>query len=116
MDDNTPADDFRVRSSAEIGLALRRARESKAISLRSLARRIGVSPATLSAVETGKTDVTFSRTQRIAAALGVTPGQLLVDLPYPPGPDFARNAILTGGDVTGPAPGQDWREFPPIEI
>jgi len=59
------------------GHTVRESRLATGISLRELARRIGVSAATLHAIETGKTELAVSRLRDIADALHTTPGQLL---------------------------------------
>ncbi|MDI9917225.1 TetR family transcriptional regulator [Rhodococcus sp. IEGM 1379] len=54
-----------------IGASIRQARRDGGLSLRELARRLEVSPATLSAVETGKTRVSVDRLASIGGVLGV---------------------------------------------
>ena len=54
-----------------IGASIRQARRHRGLSLRELARRLGVSAATLSAVETGKTRVSVDRLAAIGGILGV---------------------------------------------
>jgi AcrR family transcriptional regulator/transcriptional regulator with XRE-family HTH domain len=117
-----------------MGHTVRQSRLTAGLSLRELARRIGVSAATLSAIETGKTELAVSRLREIANALHTTPDRLLAA----PGV-----APLGGpwGDVLGepradplgepphgarsePGPGraqppedrQDWRTFGPLPI
>lgn len=53
-----------------IGASIRQARRHSGLSLRELARRLDVSPATLSAVETGKTRVSVDRLAAIGGILG----------------------------------------------
>lgn len=60
-----------------VGGAIRRSREGLGISLRGLAAAVEVSPATMSAVEHGRTPVTVDRLRDLAAALGTTPEALL---------------------------------------
>ncbi len=96
----------------DLGQALRRARSARGLSLRELAARIGVSPATLSAVENGRTGLVVDRLQLIAAELGTTAAELLSDdklasTPLPQPPAGAGNA----GSATG-----DWRGFQPLPI
>ncbi|MFC9962709.1 TetR family transcriptional regulator [Nocardia ignorata] len=96
----------------DLGARLREARVAAGLSLRETARRIGVSPATLSAVETGKTGVSVPRLRRLATELGTTTQWLL---------DESRNPVTTQrpcGAVTEPItePTRAWREFPPLDI
>mgnify|MGYP001305605730 FL=1 len=88
------------------GRAVRSARRAAGLSVRALADRVGVSPATVSAVENGHTELGVSRLLQFAAALGVPPARLLGlddDPAEPPAP--ARPG--------GPAP---WRRFAPPPI
>ena len=51
---------------------MRRERERHGLSLRELARRVGVSPSMLSQVETGRTQPSVSTIYAIATELGVS--------------------------------------------
>lgn len=92
------------------GHLVRQARTAAGISLRELARSIGVSAGTLSAIENGKTPLTVGRLDRIAAELGVA----TVDILAPRLPSAA--------DATGTSParstgdGQRWRTFEPLNL
>ncbi|MBX6169035.1 MAG: helix-turn-helix transcriptional regulator, partial [Thermobispora bispora] len=70
-----------MEERGRIGRAIRRARRDRGISLRELARLVGVSPGTISAIENGKTGITIARLSRIASALGVPPAALLEEPP-----------------------------------
>lgn len=85
------------------GAVIRAARERVGLSLREVSRQIGTSPATLSAVELGRTALTVDRLHRIATVLGVRPQDLLA------GPD--RTA-----PTQCPAQHGDWRSFPPLDL
>jgi transcriptional regulator with XRE-family HTH domain len=63
--------------TAEVGALLRRARVQRAISLRSLAAEIGVSPSLISQVETGKTQPSVSTLYAISNFLGLSMDDLL---------------------------------------
>ncbi|WP_280506430.1 helix-turn-helix domain-containing protein, partial [Nocardia farcinica] len=63
--------------------AIRAARRAAGLSLRELARRIEVSPATLSAVENGRTGLSVARLARLAHETGAA--VLLLDLRRAPG-------------------------------
>ncbi|MBD0860026.1 TetR family transcriptional regulator [Gordonia sp. zg691] len=86
---------------------IRPARELAGISLRELARRIGVSVGTMSAIETGKTVAGTERLDVIAAELGTTVHRLSEADPVP------------AGDPTGGHPLRspfDWRVYPALEL
>ncbi|MGW5726019.1 TetR family transcriptional regulator [Nocardia beijingensis] len=89
--------------------AIRRARRAAGLSLREVARRLEVSPATLSAVETGKTGISIARLTRLAEVLGVPVAHLLGGAPFAPRPSYDR---------VDPAPGArgTWREFAPLDV
>lgn len=59
------------------GSAVRRVREHRGLSLRTFAAHLGVSPATLSGIETGRTPLTVERLERIAGLLDVPAAALL---------------------------------------
>jgi len=111
------------------GHTVRESRLATGISLRELARRIGVSAATLHAIETGKTELAVSRLRDIADALHTTPGQLLDTAdsaaPTPGGRSTARPGIeprpprraAAGAAGTGAAEDRgDWRSFGPLPL
>ncbi len=89
--------------------AVRAARIAAGLSLRELARRIGVSPATLSAVENGRTGLSVERLNAVAAALGLTAAQLLGGTPAPARDGAAPPAAADVVDGSG-----DWRAFGPL--
>jgi AcrR family transcriptional regulator len=82
-----------------LGRRLREERERRGLTLRALARQIGVSPATLSHIETGKTRANDARLENIADALGVASAGLTAG----PAPDGGKPA----------EPPADWRTYPP---
>lgn len=96
---------FSMTEQMDVGRAVRRAREQRGLTLRSLAGLLGVSPATLSAVETGRTPLTVSRLHRIADLLDTSAADLVrgepVSVPTP---------VLAGA-----APGA-WRDFATIAM
>lgn len=88
----------------KVGSSIRRARLGRHVTLRDLARRIGVSPATVSAIENGHTALTLARLEQIAVALQV-PLRSLIDRADP----------VDAPPVTpGPTDGADWRHFGPL--
>ncbi|MEP9362135.1 TetR family transcriptional regulator [Nocardioides sp. CN2-186] len=72
-----------------VGRAVRSARRVRGVSLRALARKLSVSPATISAIENDHTRLTVERLHRIAEILDVPASRLLrgepTALPIPPG-------------------------------
>ncbi|TCJ89703.1 TetR family transcriptional regulator [Nocardia alba] len=87
------------------------------MSLRTTAQRIGVSAATLSAIETGKTGASVARLRSLAAELGTTVAWLIGDQRTTASSELRATASLP---TKSPAPGADapdaWREFPPLDI
>ena len=98
------------RSPADLGTALRELREARGVSLRSLAKRIEVSPATLSAIENGKTRLSVARYRQLADALGISWSQVVLNAIYEQPPvdneQSANRAALEELRAT-----TDWREF-----
>jgi transcriptional regulator with XRE-family HTH domain len=63
--------------SLEVGQKLRNLRKVRGLKLQDLARGTGLSASFLSMVETGKSDITLARLQRIVQFYGITIGSLL---------------------------------------
>ncbi|MEU6185344.1 TetR family transcriptional regulator [Nocardia sp. NPDC047038] len=89
--------------------AIRHARRAAGLSLREVARRLEVSPATLSAVETGKTGISIARLTRLSDVLGVPVAHLLGGISPAARPNSDR------ADSERDAQG-DWREFAPLDV
>src|SRR5882757_4305387 len=99
-----------------MGHTVRQSRLAAGVSLRELARRIGVSAATLSAIETGKTELAVSRLREIADALHTTPDRLLA-VPALDSPGEPRDEVRAGpGSVQRGGDRRDWRTFGPLPI
>ncbi|MFD1814828.1 TetR family transcriptional regulator [Rhodococcus gannanensis] len=98
----------------DIPAAIRAARAEAGLTVRDLARRLGVSPATVSAVENGRTGVSVDRIRDIADALGTTAARLLGEQ-VEPAPRHDPPRAVTDTAVDRPA-GAHWRDFPPLEI
>lgn len=96
---------------ANLGARLRQARLAAGLTLRETARRIDVSPATLSAVETGKTGVSVPRLRLLATELGTTTQWLIGEQPARTPPPRQRGAVDPVGEAA-----RVWREFPPLDI
>lgn len=85
--------------------AVRAARMARGLSLREVARRLGVSPATLSALENGHTGLSVNRLAELAEVLGVPAHELLSGSAAPPD-EQGRSATTPAGD---------WRTFGPLD-
>lgn len=110
-------------ASVAVGARIRTVRTARGMTLRGLARALGVSPATVSQIENGRTRLSVVRLERVAAILEVTVPEILdapVDgrgRPAPPG--GGRRLGMLGGSVTpaGPAyTAADWRRYPPLDF
>lgn len=75
-----------------LGLAVRKARQDRGLSLRVLAERSGVSERFLSDLEHGKGNISIGRLHQVAVALAVPLTQLVQSLDRPRGP--ARLALV----------------------
>lgn len=96
-----------------IGASIRRLRTARGVSLRALAAGLGVSPATLSAVENGHTGVSAVRVAAIADLLGV-PVARVFD-PDGRGPGAGVRAGPPDPGAPPPADG-DWRSYGPLRL
>jgi AcrR family transcriptional regulator/DNA-binding XRE family transcriptional regulator len=92
-------------ADAAVGARVRAARAQRALSLRSLAGELGISPTTLSQIETGKVRLSVVRLNEIAAALGTTATAIL-----------GQDMVEAGKDPGRPTPSKDWRIFNPLEF
>lgn len=70
-----------IEDEAELGKRVALLREVRGMSLRALATAAGVSSSFLSQLENGRTNASVASLRKIAAALGVSPAQLLDDSP-----------------------------------
>lgn len=105
----------RARWQARAGARIRQARVQGGMSLRALAARLDVSPATVSQIENDRTRLTLERLEEIAAVLRTTPQAILDTAPVPtPAEPAVRRARRAGtADVSGDR-AQDWRFYPPL--
>jgi transcriptional regulator with XRE-family HTH domain len=81
-----------------IGARLRAAREDREMSVRSLARSIGVSPSLISQIENGKANPSVGSLYAIVTALGISLDQLFYDAEQASGPN-ARPRSGASDDV-----------------
>lgn len=70
-----------IEDEAELGSRVALLRDVRGMSLRTLATAAGVSSSFLSQLENGRTNASVASLRKIAAALGVSPAQLLDDSP-----------------------------------
>lgn len=92
--------------------AIRATRLDRGLSVREFARRLAVSPATVSAIENGRTGVSVDRIRDIAQALGTSVARLVGEPADPPAPAPAPLAPVPGRP--GALADSDWRVFPPL--
>ena len=98
-------------NAVQIGASIRHARRGRGLSLRELARQLDVSPATLSAVETGKTRVSVDRLAAIGGILGVRFDALLPAAVVRPAEQPRWGGGKSGRDVSFRV--EEWRKFGP---
>ncbi len=94
----------------QIGERIRAERARRGLSLRGLARSVGLSPSLISQIETGKCQPSVSTLYAITTALGVSVQDVFGDPgaggePAPPGRDAARGRSAATGPDTAPGPG-----------
>jgi transcriptional regulator with XRE-family HTH domain len=102
-----PADPGARPDYPQMGERLRAARTARALSLRELAGRLGVSPSLISQIETGRANPSVSTLYAIAAELDVSLDELLFNdrrAPEPAAP--VRAGVPTGGTMTSAPPVQ----------
>ncbi|MGI4894296.1 MAG: helix-turn-helix domain-containing protein, partial [Janthinobacterium lividum] len=93
MPAHQPPQDEDARLAALVGATVRALRERSTLSMRTLAARAGISQPFLSTIERGLSTPSMLTVYRIAAALGVEPGDLL------PGPAAERVSVTRGVDA-----------------
>jgi len=81
--------------SSKVGSRLRQERERRGISLRELARRVGVSPSLVSQIELDRVNPSVSTLYALVTELGMTMSDVFGDTPQP-APRVVRE--LDGGD------------------
>ncbi|MDO8485293.1 MAG: cupin domain-containing protein [Candidatus Limnocylindrales bacterium] len=91
----------------QMGERLRAARTARALSLRELAGRLGVSPSLISQIETGRANPSVSTLYAIAAELDVSLDELLFNDRRPPEPAAPiRAGVAMSGTMTQAPPVQ----------
>ncbi|MCY7396794.1 MAG: TetR family transcriptional regulator [Nocardioides sp.] len=100
-----------------LGGTVRVLRQGRGLTLRELADRIGVSPATLSGIENGHTGVSSERVSHIAEALDVAVERLFVNVVDAPGPVAPRVGTVGTVETVGTVGTVGtWRDFPPLRL
>jgi transcriptional regulator with XRE-family HTH domain len=113
-----------VRSfeSSKVGSRLRQERERSGMSLRELARRVGVSPSLVSQIELDRVNPSVSTLYALVSELGMTMGDVFVDDAQPATrvhrlrPDDEENGLVTHPDarlVINLASGVRWERLTP---
>lgn len=95
------------------GAEIRAARTASGLTVRELAGRLGVSAATVSAIENGKTGVSIERIREIAAILDTTVARLVGEDPTPTRVIATSDRVADSASAPG---GSDWRAFPSLPI
>ncbi|WP_168582656.1 helix-turn-helix domain-containing protein [Gephyromycinifex aptenodytis] len=93
-----------------LGAAVRQARVRRGLSIRSLADAVDVSPATICAIERGRTRVDADRLHALAQALGASDRALL----HGPDPQVQERAVIEG--VSAVAGVSSWRRFDDLPL
>ena len=97
-----------------MGARVRQARTAAGLSLRAAAQRIAISPATLSAIENGKTGVSVPRLHELAAAFGTTAGRLIGE---PENPTIGNSPPVRNTTAEPDSTAHhSWRAFPALGI
>jgi AcrR family transcriptional regulator/DNA-binding XRE family transcriptional regulator len=105
-----------VDPAVRAGAALRRARLDRGLSLRALAGLLGVSPATLSAVENGRRELSLDRAAQAARLLGARAEELRPASAGRPAPPPAAPTPTENGPNAETVADQDWRSFAPLHL
>jgi AcrR family transcriptional regulator/DNA-binding XRE family transcriptional regulator len=95
------------------GEAIRATRVESGLTVREVARRMQLSPATISAIENGKTGVSVSRLHAFAEVLNVPAAKLLAAAAKP---GHSARDEGTQPSSSGQEPIRDWRAFPPLTL
>ena len=87
---------------SKVGSRLREERERRGISLRELARRVGVSPSLVSQIELDRVNPSVSTLYALVTELGMTMSEVFSDGGQPATSIAPRARVETGGIVTDP--------------
>ncbi|HVV57207.1 MAG TPA: helix-turn-helix domain-containing protein, partial [Gaiellaceae bacterium] len=92
----------RTFESSAVGSRLREERERRGISLRELARRVGVSPSLVSQIELDRVNPSVSTLYALVTELGMTMSDVFGDTPEAPSPRVRRSPQDDDGIVALP--------------
>lgn len=98
--------------TVQLGAAIRAAREQRGLSLREVARRVGVSPSFVSQVETGKANPSVGTLYSLVGVLGTS----LDDLIGEAGGNGVPAPAASEGAAPPPAAGHPTGSWPPVEV
>jgi AcrR family transcriptional regulator/transcriptional regulator with XRE-family HTH domain len=111
--------------SPSVGARVRGLRRDQQVTLRELARRIGVSAATVSQMERGHTGMSVGRLMKIADALGIPVVQLMfpdgkaeagLAQTWDPGAEEQTRRLRAAVESARRSDGADWRAYPPLNL
>jgi transcriptional regulator with XRE-family HTH domain len=88
--------------SSKVGSRLRQERERRGISLRELARRVGVSPSLVSQIELDRVNPSVSTLYALVTELGMTMGDVFGDNPPPASPPVVHDRSEADGLAARP--------------
>jgi transcriptional regulator with XRE-family HTH domain len=92
----------RKSESSKVGARLREERERRGISLRELARRVGVSPSLVSQIELDRVNPSVSTLYALVTELGMTMSEVFSDGAQEPAPRALLSSAANAGIVTDP--------------
>src|SRR5690349_22795031 len=95
----------RALEPSRVGARLRTERERRGISLRELARRVGVSPSLVSQIELDRVNPSVSTLYALVTELGMTMSDVFGDTPQPT-PRAVRERLDAGDDGLLTRPGR----------
>lgn len=95
-----------------LGATVREMRRHQGLTLRQLATRLGVSIATLSAIENGRVGTSSERVVDLADVLGVRADRLLAGVAEP----IQDERWLRSAEAIVPAGPEGWRRFEPLDL
>jgi AcrR family transcriptional regulator len=96
-----------ISPGVHIGARVRAVRTAAGVSLRELARRLDLSPATITALEKGRTTMSVDRLHEIAIVLDVSPADLFAT---------GSTAITRVADAQNSVAEGDWRRFAELDM
>jgi transcriptional regulator with XRE-family HTH domain/quercetin dioxygenase-like cupin family protein len=99
-EDGPPAEATQV-ALRDVGARLRRDREARGVGVRELARRIGVSPSLISAIELGKANPSIGTLYQIVDELGLSVDELMLETGATPAAGERAPVVQRGAGAAG---------------